>query len=70
MENTMLEYFILWKKAKKRYENVEGPDPKWRSYEYDAFVYLGPRGADLPSLKTGAMDADNIDMDTSRASAK
>jgi hypothetical protein len=60
----------LWKKAKKRYENVEGPDLKWSTYEYDAFVYLGPGGTDLSSIKTGAMDADNIDMDTSRASAK
>ncbi len=70
MENTRLAYFNLWKKGKKRYENVEGPNQKWSNYEYDAFLYLGPRGADLSSLKTGAMDDDNIDMDTSRASAK
>ena len=66
----MLAYFNLWKRGKKRYENMEGPNSKWINYEYDAFVNLGPRGADLSSLKTRAMDDDNVDMDTSRASAK
>jgi hypothetical protein len=49
---------------------MEGLDPKWINYEYDAFVYLGPRGADLLSPKTRAMDDDNMDTDTSRASTK
>ncbi len=43
MENTKLVYFNLWKKGKKRYENVEGLDQKWSNYEYDAFLYPGPR---------------------------
>jgi len=61
MDNTMLAYFNVWKKGKKRCENMEGPDSKWLNYEHDTlFVYLGPMGADLPSLKTGAMDDDHI----------
>ena len=49
---------------------MDEPDAKWSSLEYDVFEYLGPRGKDLASLRTGAIDDDDADLDTSRESAK
>ena len=49
---------------------MDEPDPKWSSLEYDVFEYLGPRGKDLASLRTGSLDDDGDDLDTTRESAK
>ncbi len=49
---------------------MDEPDNKWFAIEYDVFEYLGPRGKDLASLKTGSLDDDDADLDTSRESAK
>ncbi len=70
MLRTKIAYFNIWKKGKKRYELMGELNAKWTSLEYDVFEYLGPRGKDLASLKKGAMDDDDADLDTSRESAK
>ncbi len=49
---------------------MDEPNAKWPLLEYDVFKYLGPKGKDLASLRTGAMDDDDADLDISRESAK
>jgi len=70
METTKNSSFNLWKKGKKRYENMDAPDSKWSNVEWDVFEYLGPRGKDLASLKIGSLDDDDTDLDTCRETTK
>ena len=70
METTKNSFFNLWKKGKKRYESMDAPDSKWSNVEWDVFEYLGPWGKDLASPKTGSLDDDDTDLDTSREIAK
>jgi len=70
MQNTKIAFFNLWKKGKKRYENIDKPNSKSFSLYYVVFEYLGPRGKNWASLKTGSLGDDDVDLDTTRESAK
>ncbi len=45
-------------------------EEKWSYIEHDAFLYLGPRGSDLSSLKPGSFADNDADFDTSRERGK
>ncbi len=45
-------------------------EDKWRCIEYDAFLYLGPRGSDLSSLKPGPLADDDVDFNTCKERGK
>ena len=66
MMHVKMDFFNLWKKGKKRFEEKEIIET-WTTVEWDTFEYLGPRGMDVSFLRPGSLENDENEVDMQAA---